>query len=97
MFLSICILNEADVSKPFEFKCLSTLVVFWFRNNATCKKLGGCICSSSRVLRAYQLACVCSDVGCVTGVAGAGAAAVADERPVLAAIVLLQPPQVFLF
>ncbi len=40
------------------------------------------------------MVCVCSDVGCVAGVAGAGAASVADEWLVLAAIVRLQPPQV---
>ncbi len=61
-------------------------MVFWFRNEARCKRLRGCRCSSGKAPRARPLSCVGKSVGCVAGEAGVGAvvgggAVVADERP----------------
>ncbi len=67
-------------------QCLSTLVVFWFRNKAACKRMGGCRCSSGKAPGACPVACACDDGGCIAGEAGAGVMVggvevVADERP----------------
>ncbi len=59
-------------------------MVFWFRNKAACKALGGCRCSNGKAPRARPVACAGNGVGYVAGKAGAGAMvganAAADER-----------------